>query len=74
METLSHATLETLYALRETKTAVEGYNDYGDFTGFRQEIDDIETDFQQAMNSLTLRAYRLRYRVSKFEEQNKAKT
>ncbi len=64
--------IELLIDLAKTVSAAEGINDFGEATGFCDELDQLTNDTFHSFVSLRSRAHKLRRRIEKHKEAQEA--
>lgn len=67
-ETLSDLAIRAVSAVNSAAKATDHYNDFGEFTGFLDEVIEIRNELDSALRTACRRSSRLQRRVKLFEE------
>jgi hypothetical protein len=69
-ESLNDKAVSALAMMKEVERALEGVNDYGEATGFRDDHDQLVNDFHSVLGMMRSRASRLIQRANRHKKRS----
>jgi hypothetical protein len=69
-ESLNDKAVSALALMKDVESALEGVNDYGEATGFRDDHDQLVNDFHSVLGMMRARASRLIQRANRHKKRS----